>query len=185
METQRKYLTEQELTRFLKAIDSPRDLAIFTISYWRGLRASEPGQLRLSDWDRSEDRLFVHRGKGSESGAYLLSPAERRALKGWFRIRGAAPGPLFPSREGGGISRQMVFELYRKYARKAGLPAALQHPHSLKHAIGTHLTGRMDVMAVKDWLGHKDIRSTLVYAKFRSRERDRAAEAIYAETETV
>jgi hypothetical protein len=58
-----------------------RDLAIFTISYWRGLRATEPGQLLLSGWDRSEARLFVHRGKGSESGADLLSPAEKRALK--------------------------------------------------------------------------------------------------------
>lgn len=179
MENHRKYLTEQELASFLHKIESVRDTAIFTIMYWRGLRAAEPGQLRLSDWDRSEDRLFVHRGKGSESGAYLLSPAERKALKAWIRIRGAAPGPLFGSREGKGISRQMVYELYRKYAIRAALPKPLQHPHCLKHAIGTHLTGKMDVMAVKDWLGHKDIRSTLVYAKFRSRERDRAAMEVF------
>ena len=52
MKEQRKYLTEEELKRFLKGIESTRDRAIFTVSYWRGLRAAEPSQLKLSDWDR-------------------------------------------------------------------------------------------------------------------------------------
>ena len=180
MQEQRKYLTEDELTRFLRGIESVRDTAIFTVSYWRGLRAAEVGQLRLSDWDRNEHRLFVHRGKGSESGSYPLSPAENRALKAWFRTRGAAPGPLFPSRQGTkGMGRQMVFVLYREYAIRAGLPKSLQHPHCLKHSIGTHLAGKIDLMAVKDWLGHSDFRSTLVYSKFRSRERDKAAAQVF------
>jgi hypothetical protein len=53
----------------------------FTVSYWRGLRAAEPGQLKLSDWDRKAQRLFVHRGKGSVSGQALLSPAQSRTLE--------------------------------------------------------------------------------------------------------
>ena len=179
MQEQRKYLTEAEVTRFFQGIDSIRDAAIFTVIYWRGLRASEAGHLKFSDWDRNEQRLFVHRGKGSVSGSYPLSPAEKKALKAWQRIRGAQPGPLFPSREGKGIGRQMVYVLYRDYARRAGLPASLQHPHCLKHSIGTHLADKIDVMAIKDWLGHEDIRSSLVYTKFRSRERDKAAEQVF------
>jgi len=180
MEEQRKYLTEDELTRFLRGIESVRDTAIFTVSYWRGLRASEVGQLRLSDWDRTEHRLFVHRGKGSISGSYPLSPPENRALKAWYRKRGAAPGPLFPTRQGTkGVCRQMVFVLYLRYAIRAGLPQSLQHPHCLKHSIGTHLAGQIDVMAIKDWLGHEDIRSSLVYSRFRSRERDKAAALVF------
>src|ERR1700693_4527194 len=100
MKDQRKYLSEDELKRFLKGIDSVRDKAIFTICYWRGMRAAEPGKLKLSDWDRKAQRLFVHRGKGSVSGQALLSPAESRTLEAWLRIRGSAPGPLFASREG-------------------------------------------------------------------------------------
>ncbi len=179
MEEQRKYLTEQEVAKLFKGIDSIRDTAIFTVIYWRGLRASEAGQLKWSDWERNEQRLFVHRGKGSISGSYPLSPGEKKALKAWARIRGAESGPLFPSREGKGIGRQMVYVLYRDYARLAGLPASLQHPHCLKHSIGTHLAGKIDVMAIKDWLGHEDIRSSLVYTKFRSRERDKAAALVF------
>ena len=57
----------------------------------------------------------------------------------------------------------------------------LRHPHALKHAIGTHLIGKLSVMAVRDWLGHKDIKSTMVYTQFRSLDRDKASRQIYDE----
>src|SRR5579863_8089837 len=104
MKDERKYLTEEELKAFLGVIKSPRDRAIFTVMYWRGLRRSEVGSLQLSSWRQGAARIYVVRKKGSESGEYLLSPAEQRTLKAWVRERGQAPGPLFPSRVGTGIS---------------------------------------------------------------------------------
>jgi len=183
----RKYLTEEELARFLKAIDSPRDKAIFTVMYWRGLRASEIGKLQLSSWRQQANRLFVTRKKGSLAGEFSLSPAETKALKAWARIRGLQPGALFPSRESGnvsnvgnvGISRFMLHELMRNYGARAGLPVSLRHCHALKHSIGTHLVAKVDLLAVKDWLGHKDVKSTMVYLTFRSRERDKTAAQVY------
>src|SRR5205823_9024434 len=110
---ERKYLTEEELTRFLKAVDSPRDRAIFTIMYWRALRGSEIALLKMSSWRESAGTLYVQRLKGSRSGEFLLSPAENRALKAWMRIRGKQAGPLFPSRNGGGIGRDRLDELMK------------------------------------------------------------------------
>ncbi len=186
MEDDRKYLTEEELTKFLRAIDDPRDRAIFTVMYWRGLRASEVGRLQLSSWRQSAGRLYVTRRKGSDAGEYPLSPAESRALKAWIRIRGQKPGPLFPSREGAGISRFMLAVLMKDYGTRVGLPANLRHCHALKHSIGTHLIGRgAELFAVKDWLGHKDIKSTMEYVRFRSKQRDKVAQAIYADSETL
>jgi integrase len=122
MEDDRKYLTEEELARFLKVITDPRDRAIFTVMYWRGLRASEPGRIPLSAFRQAAGRLYVTRRKGSEAGEYPLSPAELRVLKAWVKISGQKPGPLFPSREGGGISRFMLHNLMRIYGTRAGLP---------------------------------------------------------------
>jgi site-specific recombinase XerD len=48
----------------------------------------------------------------------------------------------------------------------------------LKHSIGTHLIGKLDVKAVQDWLGHKDIKSIMVYTQFRSKDRDAASRRI-------
>ena len=51
MEEKRKYLTEEELKRLLKVVTSPRDGAIFTVCYWRGLeivRDRAPSTERLA-----------------------------------------------------------------------------------------------------------------------------------------
>jgi site-specific recombinase XerC len=178
----RKYLTEEELVKFLKGIDSIRDRAIFTVMYWRGLRASEIGKLQLSSWRQAAGRLFVTRGKGSLAGEFALSPAETKALKAWIRVRGQNPGALFPSREASGtvgISRFMLHALMRQYGQRASLPDNLCHCHALKHSIGTHLVAKVDLLSVKDWLGHKDIKSTMVYLTYRSKQRDRVAAEVY------
>jgi len=53
----RKYLTEEELKRFFGVVKNPRDRAIFTIAYWRGLRASEIGNIPWSDWNQKKRNL--------------------------------------------------------------------------------------------------------------------------------
>lgn len=178
----RKYLTEAELAAFLRAIASPRDKALFTVMYWRGLRASEAGKLRLSDLDAKKGRLHVKRLKGSLDGSFLLSPPELRALRAWLAVRGQEAGPLFLSRQQGrGIDRRMVYVLYQRYCKAAGIPRDLWNPHCLKHSIATHLIGKLGVAKMQAWLGHKDIKSTMVYAQIRSAEMDAAAKEVYGE----
>ena len=53
--------------------------------YHRGLRASEPGALMLSDWDPANASLWVRRLKGSESGRFFLLPVEATAVRAWVR----------------------------------------------------------------------------------------------------
>jgi integrase len=178
----RKYLTEEELKRLFAVIESPRDRAIFGLMYWRGLRASEVGMLPLSAYRAKANALYVRRLKRSMDGEFPLSPLEKRLLKAWLKVRGAEPGPLFPSYRGQGIKRGMLFVLMQQYGKKAELPEQLRHPHCLKHSIATHLIGKhLEVMDVKDWLGHRSIASTMKYLEFRSKQRDEAAKRVYAE----
>ncbi len=187
---ERKYWTEEELKLIFKAVErepnpwlKARNRAIVTVMYWRGLRASEVGRLKFSHWREKSGRIYLERLKGSLTSEPLLSPAEAHALKAWKRVRGAEPGPLFPSREGtAGIDRRMVWVIVSKLAAEAGLPENLRHPHCLKHSIGTHLAGKLPLPKLQQWLGHKDPRSTLVYAQFRCLELDSAAKEIYAES---
>lgn len=177
----RKYLTEAEVTSLLRVIKSPRDKALFTIMYWRGLRASEAGRLKLSDFDPKKGRLHVKRGKGSLDGSFLLSPPELRALRAWLQERGTDAGPIFLSRNKRGIDRRMVYVLYQRYAKQAAIPKSLHHPHCLKHSIATHLIGKLGTAKTQVWLGHKDVKSTMVYAQIRSAEMDAAAREVYGE----
>jgi len=188
----RKYLTEDELRRFLGVIKSVRDRAIFTVAYWRGLRASEIGLMPWNAWDQKARRIYVWRLKRSLAGEFPLSPAETKALTAWRQIRGNQPGPMFTSRKSGsytrqphgkssaGIGRGQIHALFAGYAAKAGLPEHLRHEHCLKHAVATHLLAKgADIIVVKDWIGHAQIANTQIYAQIRNRQRDADAQKVY------
>jgi site-specific recombinase XerD len=175
-----KYLTSDEIEAFFKAISSLRDRAMFRVIYHRGLRAHEPGRLRLSDFQNREGKLNVVRGKGSAGGQFRLTDAEIKALRGYIRYeRGSAPGPLFLSRNGRALGRWQVWSLMRRYAQAAGIDAAKSHPHALKHSCGTHMAERgEDLLDIQDHLGHRNIQNTRKYIEITNKRRDATAERL-------
>jgi len=178
------FLTKSQVQDLLDLIGSVRDRALFTVAYWRGLRASEVGKLRLEDYRPADRRLFVRRVKGGISSEYVLSPAEIQALNNWLRVRGSDPGPLFPARGSRPISRQRLHNLMVAYSTQLGFPEDRRHFHCLRHSIATHLVEQgMDIMMIRDWLGHRDIASTMVYAKVTNPARDKASLALYSDLE--
>lgn len=172
-----KYLNVEEIKALFTVITDVRDRAIFRVVYHRGLRASEPGLLELSDYRPRDGRLYVRRLKGSKSGEYPLFDEERRALNAWLKKRGTAAGPLFPSRRHCGISRWALDELMKKYSTLAGIAQDKAHMHALKHSSGTHYHERTgDVAATQDHLGHRNIQNTMIYVDITNRRRDELAE---------
>jgi site-specific recombinase XerD len=175
-----KHLNPKELKAFFAAITDPRDRAMFTVAYWRGLRASEIGKLTFGAFDAKTGRLKYQRLKGSRGGNDLLSPIELKVLKAWLKVRGNKPGPLFPSNRGTGIGRQQVWVLAKHYAAAAGITRF--YPHMLKHGIATYLVEKnVEVLKIQRWLGHKSINSTLVYAHLGQAEQDELAARIYGD----
>jgi integrase len=143
--------------------------------------------LRLCDLRIEAKRLAVDRLKNGHPGEYILTEDEVSALKAWLRARGLPTGkdqrrrrrgdptPLFPGRFAGtAISRRMLDKLMRMYGEAAGLPAELQHFHTLRHSCATSLMSDHEcgIEEVQDHLGHADIRSTQIYARITSKRRD-------------
>lgn len=182
-----KYATKEQVEKLLEFAKrrSVRDWAMFTVAYWRGLRASEIGKLTVSSirmsGNRQPERLFVHRMKSGLSAEYMLSQDEKKALSAWLAVRGMEMGPLFVSRHGKAISYTRVNHLFRRYAELAGWPRDLWHPHVLRHSIAVHLVAKgVDVLHVKDWLGHRNIQNTMIYAQITNPVRDTVAEQVYS-----
>ena len=174
-----KYLTEEEVEALFAVIKDVRDRALFRLIYHRGLRASEPGLLQLHDWYPETERLTCRRKKGSITAPFRVTSVEANAVRAWIRKRGTLDGPLFTTRKHSAISRYQVHHLMRGYCGKAGIPAEKAHPHSLKHSCGTHVLAKLqDITQVQDHLGHKNIKSTMVYAQLVSPTRDKAAVAL-------
>lgn len=180
-----KYLDIPEMARLMEALhklsrDPVRDTALWTVAYWRGLRACEVGKLQLEDWKPEARRLYVRRAKGGINGEYLVSAAEFKSLQAWLKVRGPGPGPLFLMRGGRPPSRSHLHNLMRRYAEGAGLPEDKRHFHLLRHSIAVWLVDSgCDLVYIKDWLGHRSIQSTMVYAALRNPTRDKMAEKLY------
>jgi integrase/recombinase XerD len=93
-----KYLTTEEIDALFSVVDHVRDSPILRTAYRRGLRASEVGLLKRSDYRSEVGRLYIRRSRGSNSGEFLLTDVEQRSLLASVAERGLFPGPLFPSR---------------------------------------------------------------------------------------
>jgi type 1 fimbriae regulatory protein FimB len=179
-----KYLTVPEKDRFFRVIDSVRDRAIFRLLFHHGLRASEIGKLEMSDFRQGTqmhlDRLLIHRLKGSISGETAMIPEAAKCLRAWVRTRGYLEGPLFPSREGGRITRCRIWQLMKKYGELAGLPPEKRFPHCLKHTCATQLLSQQkeSIIDVQKHLGHAAIASTMVYAQLTSEANEARAKRL-------
>jgi site-specific recombinase XerD len=175
-----KYLTTEEISAFFKVITDLRDRALFRIIYHRGLRAHEPGRLRLSDFQAKDGKLSVTRGKGSTGGAYRLCEEELRSLRAYVRYnRGTAAGPLFLSRNGRAISRVQVWRLMQRYCKAAGIEPEKAHPHALKHSCGTHLAERgEDLLEIQDHMGHRNVANTRIYIDTTNKKREARGERL-------
>jgi len=166
-----KYLSKDELERFFFYVKNPRDRALFGIIYLYGLRVSEAALLRLDDVDYGRKRIFIRRIKGGIGGERPLFKKAERLLKRYLKIRPEMGDSLFTGRQGN-LKRQRIQQLFKVYARKAGLDSGYS-VHSLRHSIATHLLESGEAIEfVRDHLGHKNIQNTIIYAQITDRRRE-------------
>jgi integrase/recombinase XerD len=168
-----KTLSEAQVDALLAAPDlatdlGQRDRAMLELMYASGLRVSELVGLRLVHLSLSDGALRVT-GKGSKERLVPFGDEARAQLERYLaQARPALLGPrqsddLFVTVRGEGMSRQMFWNLVRKYALQAGIRVPLS-PHTLRHAFATHLLNHgADLRAVQMLLGHADIGTTQIY----------------------
>ncbi len=154
--------------------DGLRDRALLELLYASGLRASEALGLRIEDLNLSAGYV-VPTGKGSRQ---RLVPVGAQALR-WVRqylktarpllVKRADAGMLFVNRFGRPLSRQALWGVLKKSARRAGIRTAVS-PHTLRHSFASHLLERgADLRSVQAMLGHADISTTQIYTHLSSR----------------
>ncbi len=150
------------------AMQSARDVALFTLLYGCGLRISEALGLDCRDapLPGSEAALRV-RGKGDKERVVPVLPAVRQAVAAWLAQHpDPAPGaPLFVGARGARLDPAVAQRSLRHYRRLAGLPEHAT-PHALRHSFATHLLGGgADLRAIQELLGHASLSTTQRYTK--------------------
>lgn len=187
--------TDHEVRRILQAAlaypspKSPwRPLWLFTmlmLAYCAGLRGGEIVRLKLRDVNLQEETIDIRETKFFKHRRLPLAPGVMAALKHYLALREqfAAPSnpdsPLFwsPQRNSGytvGGMRLVLTDVLRRAGVKVQRGAVGPRIHDMRHTMvghrmrdwyksGINPQSRLPYLAT--YLGHKDIRSTLVYLK--------------------
>ncbi len=171
-------LSREDAARLVEAPDisrpdGVRDRALLELLYATGMRASECLALGLDDLNLPAGYVICT-GKGSRQ---RLVPVGGPALE-WVRayLATARPrftrrrdgGTLFVNPRGGTLSRQALWGIVRKWARRVGIKRAVS-PHTLRHSFASHLLeGGADLRSVQAMLGHADISTTQIYTHLPS-----------------
>ena len=177
----------EEVNRVLNSITSStkdeervawpeRDLVIFELLYGCGIRNSELVGIDMDDIHWANDAILV-RGKGRKERQVPLGDEAAMAVRKYQASRGEkltaagkgamiADGPLLLNlRRGGRLTTRSVGRIVKSIAMQRGLPADV-HPHTLRHAFGTHMLEEgADLRAIQEMLGHKRLSTTQRYTQ--------------------
>lgn len=165
----RDYLSISELKALLNSLSDDsvveiRDKAMIYLICSTGIRASECAGLRVKDLDLHGLKITVT-GKGGDERSIPISEKAKRLLSKYSKIRGhlEPDNYFFQTRFCGGIKRRGIYDRVKKYIRLAGINKTIS-PHNLRHTFAKHaIDAGMNVVSLRDILGHRCIASTQRY----------------------
>jgi len=159
-------LNTGEVMSLLSAPGLLKHRLILAMLYGCGLRQFELINLRLQDIDLDRRMVYVRNGKGGRDRYIPLGNHLTEGLRDYIEVDPPYIW-LFNGRTIDGrlqqISKARVRSVIRDATTKAGI---IKHvtSHVLRHTFATHLMEMgMDIMTLKELMGHRDIRATLTY----------------------
>lgn len=148
-----------------------RDRLMLELLYGCGIRNSELTGINLDDIRLSAEAILI-RGKGKKERYVPFGDAVKNALAGYLRARQALlaersknTAALVINQRGGRLTTRSVGRIIKKIAVAKGLSPDV-HPHTLRHAFGTHLLEEgADLRAIQELLGHERLATTQRYTQ--------------------
>ena len=164
------YLTLEEAKRLIKVVTTvedefvrKRDLAIILLFLNCGLRLNELTNIKISDF--KEDTINVT-GKGNKERTIYLNNVCNKAIDDYLKIRPDIEDPyLFISNRNSKISNRTVQRRVDFYLNEAGLDTNVFSVHKLRHTAATlmYKYGDVDILLLKEILGHENVSTTQIY----------------------
>jgi integrase/recombinase XerC len=155
-----------------------RDRMIFELLYGCGIRNSELVGIDMSDIQWKNDAILV-KGKGRKQRYVPLGDEAAMAMRAYMPLREARlraagkaglvlDGPLVTNLRMRGTARlttRSVGRIVKCIALSRGLASDV-HPHTLRHAFGTHMLEEgADLRAIQEMLGHERLSTTQRYTQ--------------------
>jgi integrase/recombinase XerC len=148
-----------------------RDRLMLELLYGCGIRNSELTGINLDDIRMSAEAILI-RGKGKKERYVPFGDSAKSALSGYLAARQKLlaethknTAALLINQRGGRLTTRSVGRIIKKIAVAKGLSPDV-HPHTLRHAFGTHMLEEgADLRAIQELLGHERLATTQRYTQ--------------------
>jgi integrase/recombinase XerC len=148
-----------------------RDRIMFELLYGCGIRNSELIGINLDDIRLSSEAILI-RGKGKKERYVPFGDSVKAALAIYLPVRVKVLGErkkitaaLLINQRGGRLTTRSVGRIIKKIAVAKGLSPDV-HPHTLRHAFGTHMLEEgADLRSIQEMLGHERLSTTQRYTQ--------------------
>jgi len=185
-----EYLSKEGMDLLLKQPDYStdkglRDYVMLTLMYETGARIQEIIDLAPSSINYNKPCSVTIIGKGDKERRVFISESLASLLQKYvekhnLNLSGAEHKPLFYNYWHQKLSSTAITKTIKKYAamarsQRADLIPANVHPHMFRHSKAMHLLqAGLDLIHIRDFLGHVSIQTTEIYARADAKAREEA-----------
>lgn len=164
-----------------------RDATLLSLMYDSGCRVQELCDLTVADIRLQKPATVKVTGKGNKTRIIPIMDSMVNLLKKYmqefgFIFPGKSLSPLFLNRSGKKLTRKGVTYIFQKYFTRAretepGLFPEKMSPHCCRHSKSMHLLqSAVNLIYIRDMLGHVDVKTTEIYARIDSEMKRKALE---------
>ncbi len=171
-ETLPTILSLQEVRKIIDALPTRQSRTFYLALYSLGLRLREATTLQVRDILSDRGLVHIHAGKGGMDRMVPLPGITLSALREYYKTH-HNPKWIFPAL---GHNNGKDAQFAEDHVSDSGVQGALRstlkklgfkkhvHPHVFRHAYATHLLeANIPIRHVQDILGHKTLKSTMIY----------------------
>ncbi|WP_457681072.1 tyrosine-type recombinase/integrase [Thermovibrio sp.] len=147
------FLLPGQVDKVLKVIDEPEWRFVFKLFVYTGMRLSEVANLQWRDIDLHRGVITVRKAKNYQTRVIPIHPKLKEELESRYPAVGKVVG----------YHKDYIYHRLKDYFRKAGFPEL--RVHDLRHTFASLMVmSGVDLKTVQELLGHRDYRTTEIYA---------------------
>jgi site-specific recombinase XerD len=156
-------LNRSECRALFQAPELLKHRVLLSLMYSAGLRAREVSRLELKDIDSERMMIHIRRSKYNKDRYVPLSPLILEGLRKYYYACQPVQYLFNGNGPGSPLSVRGMQWALRESVKKCKLQKGITL-HTLRHSYATHLLEEgMDIVTIKDLLGHERIETTLIY----------------------
>ena len=156
-------LSKEECKRLFKALDDLKCRILLCLIYATGMRLNEVRLLKWEDIDRPRQQIRIQQGKTRKSRCVMLSSYLVEGLIKYFLQYEPQVYVFNGSHKGEPMPESSIRWIINNAVSQSGIKKHVT-PHTLRHSFATHLLeDGVDIVTIKELLGHSQLRSTLTY----------------------